>query len=79
MRRLKTHGWLIAVFVAAAGAGSLAAANVDRAGQPPVMLAQTHAEICAANRDQCLKGCDGMTQCSNQCWTNYDGCMKQGG
>jgi hypothetical protein len=41
-------------------------------------IADTHAEICAQNRDQCLKGCDGAESCSNQCETNYQGCMAQG-
>lgn len=36
-----------------------------------------HAEACAYNRDVCLKGCNGATSCSNQCWTNYNNCMKQ--
>jgi hypothetical protein len=36
-----------------------------------------HADACAYNRDVCLKGCNGATSCSNQCWTNYNNCMKQ--
>lgn len=40
--------------------------------------AQTHDQICQANRDQCLRGCDGMAQCSNACWVNYNGCLQGG-
>lgn len=31
--------------------------------------------ICKANYDQCIKGCDGAASCSNQCMTNYNGCL----
>lgn len=41
-------------------------------------LAQTHADICMQNRQQCLSGCDGAESCSNQCEVNYQGCMDQG-
>ena len=40
--------------------------------------AMTHDQICAANRDQCLKGCDGMAQCSNACQINYEKCLQGG-
>jgi hypothetical protein len=40
-------------------------------------MTDAHADACAHNRDVCLKGCDGATSCSNQCWTNYNNCMKQ--
>ncbi len=40
--------------------------------------AQSHADICQANYDQCIKGCDGATSCSNQCQVNKDGCNGQG-
>ena len=40
--------------------------------------AQSHADICQANYDQCIKGCDGATSCSNQCQVNKDGCNNQG-
>ncbi len=40
--------------------------------------AQSHADICQANYDQCIKGCDGATSCSNQCQVNKDGCNAQG-
>ena len=36
-----------------------------------------HADLCLANYNQCMKGCDGATSCSNQCKVNYDACMKQ--
>jgi hypothetical protein len=42
-------------------------------------LAQTHADICKQNYDNCMQGCAGATSCSNQCMTNYNGCMQQGG
>ena len=32
--------------------------------------------ICKANYDQCLRGCDGAVSCSNQCMTNYNGCLQ---
>lgn len=41
-------------------------------------LADQHADNCKANYDQCMKACDGMTSCSNQCTTNYNGCMQNG-
>ena len=40
--------------------------------------AQSHADICQANYDQCIKGCDGAVSCSNQCQVNKDGCNNQG-
>ncbi|MHB8254726.1 MAG: hypothetical protein ACYDEV_13745 [Acidiferrobacter sp.] len=40
--------------------------------------AMTHTDICVANRDQCLRGCDGMAQCSNTCEINYQGCLRAG-
>ena len=40
-------------------------------------MPDAHADACAHNRDVCLKGCDGATSCSNQCWTNYNNCMRQ--
>lgn len=40
-------------------------------------MTDAHADACAHNRDVCLKGCDGATSCSNQCWTNYNNCMRQ--
>jgi 3-methyladenine DNA glycosylase Tag len=40
-------------------------------------MTDDHADACAYNRDVCLKGCDGATSCSNQCWINYNNCMKQ--
>ena len=41
--------------------------------------ADTHSDICDSNYSQCMTGCDGMESCSNQCQTNYNGCMDQGG
>lgn len=32
--------------------------------------------VCKANYDQCMKGCDGAAQCSNQCMVNYNGCLR---
>jgi hypothetical protein len=46
---------------------------------PRLKLADGHADICKENEQQCLKGCDGATSCSNQCVVNYNGCMAQGG
>jgi hypothetical protein len=37
----------------------------------------THDQICLDNYNQCLKGCDGATSCSNQCKVNYDKCLQQ--
>ena len=48
-------------------------------GRSITRLADGHADICYDNEQQCLKGCDGATSCSNQCIANYDGCMAQGG
>ena len=31
--------------------------------------------VCKANYDQCIKGCGGAAQCSNQCMVNYNGCL----
>ena len=39
-------------------------------------MTDAHADACKLNRDNCLKGCDGATSCSNQCVTNYDKCMN---
>ena len=35
-----------------------------------------HEDACLWNYNQCMKGCDGATSCSNQCKTNYDNCMR---
>jgi hypothetical protein len=46
-------------------------------GQPPMrplVLAGSPA-VCKANYDQCMKGCGGAAQCSNQCSVNYNGCL----
>jgi hypothetical protein len=40
--------------------------------------AQSHADICQANYDQCINGCAGAQSCSNQCQVNKDGCNSQG-
>lgn len=40
--------------------------------------AQSHADICQANYDQCIQGCGGATSCANQCQVNKDGCNSQG-
>ena len=31
--------------------------------------------VCKANYDQCMRGCAGAQSCSNQCMTNYNGCL----
>jgi len=31
---------------------------------------------CKWNYDQCMKGCNGAQQCSNQCMANYTACLK---
>jgi hypothetical protein len=41
----------------------------------PLVLAGSPA-VCKANYDQCMKGCDGAAQCSNQCMVNYNGCLR---
>ena len=43
------------------------------------VLANDHDDICQSNYNQCMNGCDGATSCSNQCLTNYNGCIGQGG
>jgi hypothetical protein len=53
--------------------------RVENAVRTGVRLAQTHADICLENEQQCLKGCDGAQSCSDQCGVNYQGCMDQGG
>jgi hypothetical protein len=40
------------------------------------MLLAGSPAICKANYDQCMKGCDGAAQCSNQCMVNYNGCLR---
>jgi hypothetical protein len=42
----------------------------------PMIVAGGNAALCKANYDQCIKGCDGMASCSNQCTTNYNNCMR---
>jgi len=42
----------------------------------PVM-ADGHDQLCKDNYNQCMKGCDGATSCSNQCQINCNNCMKQ--
>jgi hypothetical protein len=44
-----------------------------------VRLADAHSDACKANLDQCTKNCAGATSCTNQCQTNYNGCMGNGG
>jgi hypothetical protein len=41
----------------------------------PTLLAANQA-ACQWNYNNCMKGCDGMAQCSNQCMTNYNNCMR---
>ena len=40
----------------------------------PLLFAGSPA-VCKANYDQCMKGCGGAAQCSNQCQVNYNGCL----
>src|SRR5271166_3227327 len=47
----------------------------EAASSQMVGMTDAHADACRWNRDNCLKGCDGATSCSNQCWTNYNKCM----
>jgi|ERR1039458_1838821 hypothetical protein len=47
----------------------------DAASFQIIGMTDGHADACKWNRDNCLKGCDGATSCSNQCWTNYNKCM----
>jgi hypothetical protein len=48
----------------------------DGASFQVIGMMDAHADACRWNRDNCLKGCDGATSCSNQCWTNYNKCMN---
>jgi len=41
----------------------------------PLILAGSPA-VCKANYDQCMSGCAGAAQCSNQCMVNYNGCLR---
>lgn len=43
-----------------------------------IRIADAHSDVCLANEQQCLQGCDGATSCSNQCEANYQGCLSQG-
>ena len=85
---MKLKPSLLILCTLCAGAAAFAADATMPRGAAPVIIqrgsahleiAQTHAEICKANLDQCLKGCDGFAQCSNQCQKNYQGCMSQNG
>jgi hypothetical protein len=40
----------------------------------PIVVAGSP-EVCKANYDQCMRGCAGAQSCSNQCMTNYNGCL----
>ena len=60
----------------ASAPGSFDASGLTQ-GDQAIALPDAHADACRWNRDNCLKGCDGATSCSNQCWTNYNNCMKQ--
>ena len=70
---------------AVAGSGAYTHSTPSAVQSPLVIshgvarLAQTHADICLQNEQQCLSGCDGAESCSNQCEVNYQGCMDQGG
>jgi hypothetical protein len=50
------------------------AQQIGHAKVRPIVLAGSPA-VCKANCDQCMKGCDGAAQCSNQCAVNYNGCL----
>ena len=71
-------GALILIAMCVSG-GTLASAEAPRRETPLILAQTTHAQLCQANLDQCLKGCDGAESCSRQCRVNYDGCMAQGG
>jgi hypothetical protein len=43
--------------------------------EAPLVFAGSPA-VCQANYDQCMRGCGGAASCSNQCMTNYNGCLK---
>jgi hypothetical protein len=42
----------------------------------PIIVAGGNPALCKANYDQCIKGCDGMASCNNQCATNYSKCLQ---
>jgi len=52
--------------------------DAPRSQAAGLRLADGHSDACKWNYDNCMKGCDGATQCSNQCRVNYDKCMQQG-
>ena len=41
----------------------------------PIIVAGSQA-VCQANYNQCMRGCGGAQSCSNQCMTNYNGCLR---
>lgn len=51
------------------------AQQIGQAKVRPLVFAGSPA-VCKANYDQCMKGCDGAAQCSNQCMVNYNGCLR---
>jgi hypothetical protein len=61
---------------------SLHAENVQNSSQDiqnhqnrrPLIVAGSP-EVCLSNYNQCMRGCDGMQSCSNQCQRNYQGCL----
>ena len=50
------------------------AQQIGQAKLRPVIFAGSPA-VCKANYDQCMQGCGGAAQCSNQCMVNYNGCL----
>ena len=65
------------MFVSSAYASSLESNGPAQTQQNrPLILAGGNAALCKANYDQCIKGCDGMASCSNQCATNYSKCLQ---
>ena len=40
----------------------------------PLIVAGSPA-VCQANYNQCIRGCDGFSQCNRQCVINYNGCL----
>jgi hypothetical protein len=65
MTAMKTIAIFIALAAVTAGVALITTASAG-GGNP---------QMCLANYNQCLKGCDGATQCSNACKVNYDQCI----
>ena len=65
---------LISMFVACMGAAMSPVHAADQKGRLQ-LAAGGNPAVCKANYEQCIKACDGMASCNNQCSANYRGCL----